>query len=66
MWKNNVQPDRPQMTIRRMSIACWMPNATNTHPEYVIRIAFPRQQWLHERASVLHVYTLLLSCFPLI
>ena len=24
-----------------------------THSEYVIRIAFPLQQWLHERASVL-------------
>ena len=22
MWKNNVQPDRPQMTIWRMRIAC--------------------------------------------
>jgi hypothetical protein len=34
-------------------IARWMPNATNTHPEYVILIAFPQQQWLHEHASVL-------------
>jgi hypothetical protein len=22
-----------------MRIACWIPTATNTHPEYVIRIA---------------------------
>ena len=27
--------------------------ATDTHSEYVILIAFPRQQWLCERASVL-------------
>ena len=27
--------------------------ATDTHSEYVILIAFTRQQWLHERASVL-------------
>jgi len=27
--------------------------STNTYSEYVIRIAFPLQQWLHERASVL-------------
>jgi hypothetical protein len=33
--------------------ACWIPNATNTHSEYVIHIAFPLQQWLHERASTL-------------
>jgi hypothetical protein len=29
MWKNIVQPNRPQMTIWRM--ACWMPKGTNTH-----------------------------------
>jgi hypothetical protein len=22
MWKNSVEPDRPQMTVRRMRIAC--------------------------------------------
>ena len=36
-----------------MRIACWLPNATNTHPEYVILFAFPLQQWLHERALML-------------
>ena len=35
-------------TIVRMSIACWMPKATNTHSEYVIHIAFPVLQLLHE------------------
>ena len=32
-----------------------MPKATHTHThrEYVIFIAFPRLQWLHERASML-------------
>jgi len=53
MWKNWVQPDKPQMTIWRMRIACWLPKATNTHTEYLIRIAFPLQQWLHKRASLL-------------
>ena len=43
-----------------MCIACWIPKATNTHPEYVILIAFPLQQWLHERASLLR-YTYI-SC----
>ena len=46
MWKNTVELDRPQMTIWRMRIACWIPKAKNTHSEYVIHIAFPRQQWL--------------------
>ena len=31
MWKNTVEPDRPQMTIWRMRIACWIPKATHTH-----------------------------------
>jgi hypothetical protein len=38
---------------RLMLIACWIPNATNVHPEYVILIAFPLQQWLHEGAAML-------------
>jgi len=57
-----LQPDIPQITILRMLIACWIPNATNTHLEYVILIAFPLQKWLHERASVLR-YTYVLLCF---
>jgi hypothetical protein len=32
-----------------MRIACWITKATNTHSEYAILIAFPLQQWLHER-----------------
>jgi hypothetical protein len=35
--------------IRRMRFACWIPKATYTHSEYVILIAFARQQWIHER-----------------
>jgi hypothetical protein len=53
MWKNTVEPDRPQMIKWRMRIACWVPKATNTYSEYVKRIAFPLQQWLHERVSML-------------
>ena len=36
-----------------MRIARWIPKATNTHSEYVILIAFPLQQRLHELASML-------------
>ena len=53
IWKNMVQRSRPQITRGRMRIACWITKATNTHSEYVILIAFPLQQWLHERASML-------------
>jgi len=41
------------MTIRRMRISCRLPQATNTPSPYVIITAFPQQQWLHERASLL-------------
>jgi len=41
------------MTIGRTSIACWMTKATDTHSEHVQLIAFPRQQWLYEGASLL-------------
>jgi len=36
-----------------MHFVCWIPKAKNTHSEYVILSAFPLQQWLHERASIL-------------
>jgi hypothetical protein len=56
MWKNMVEP-AGQATddniIRHMRFACWVTKATKTHTEYVILIAFPRQQCLSERASVL-------------
>jgi len=49
-----VEPCRIQMTIWRMRIACWISKTTNTHSGCVILIDFPVQQWLYERASVLH------------
>ena len=36
-----------------MRIACWILKTTNTHSEYVIIIAFPLQQLLRERTSIL-------------
>jgi hypothetical protein len=53
MWKNTVKLGSPQMTIWHMRIACSVPEAKNTHLLYVMFIAFPQQQWLHEHASVL-------------
>jgi hypothetical protein len=51
------------MTIWRMCIECWIPKATNTHSKYVILIAFPWQQRLRERASVLRLFEYYLSGF---
>jgi len=36
-----------------MGIARWIPKATNSHPDYVILIAFQLQQCLQESFSVL-------------
>ena len=55
MWRNMVETDRATdvSIIRRMRFACWITKAADTHSEYVIVIAFPRQRWLRERASLL-------------
>jgi len=43
-----LEQGMPQMTIRRMRTAWWIPKATNTHT--LIIIAVQLQQWLHEGA----------------
>jgi len=47
-----LSPVGHRWQIWRMRITCWLTKATNTHSEYVILIAFPLQQCLHERAIV--------------
>jgi len=39
-------------------IACWITKLTLTHSEldYVMLIAFPLQQWLHEQTSMTRLY----------
>jgi len=65
MWKNVVEPDMPHVTIWRMRIACWAPKTTKTHSAYVVFIAFPLQQWLHERALMLrYTYIACLLSYP--
>ena len=55
VWRNIVEPNGPQMTIRGLRIACWITKAEHTHRhlEHVILIAFPLQQRLDESASKL-------------
>jgi len=43
MFKNILEPGRPQTTIGCMDIARWIHKATNTLSEYVILTAFPLQ-----------------------
>jgi len=53
--ENIVQPDRPQMAIWLMGIACRIPKATNPYKLTLCAIfmAFSLQKWLHEQASML-------------
>jgi hypothetical protein len=68
VWKNEVEPDRPQMAIW-WRVACWIskatraqahqrpaPTPTHTHARThtaIKDISFPLQQWFRERASML-------------
>jgi len=57
MWKKYSRGRQPtdDNIILRVCFACWITKATNAHSEYAILIAFPRQQWLCERASMLRL-----------
>ena len=54
------------MTIWRLSVTWWIPNAANTHSEYeyVTLTALPLQQWLRERSLLIrYTYTACLLVF---
>jgi hypothetical protein len=53
MEKNTAVQATDDNTLGRKCFACWTPKGTNTHSEYLILIASPRQQALRERASLL-------------
>jgi hypothetical protein len=53
IWKNTVERGRSRMTIWRMRVARWISKVRNTDSEHVILIAFPLQQRLHGRVSML-------------
>ena len=61
--ENVVEPNRRQMTVWIDRIACRIPKVTDTHSEYVILVAFPLQQWLHKRLSLLR-YTFIACLVP--
>jgi hypothetical protein len=64
-WKNIVLPDRTQMAIWRMLIACCIPKAASTHSEYVILISFPLLQLFRGSSPMLrytHIACLYMPC----
>ena len=76
MSKNVGEPERPQITILHMRVACWLKLHAHTHmhkttrpghphariKKYVILIAFPRQQWFRKRTSYVTLFVHCLSC----
>jgi len=63
IWKNIVQSGRPQMTIRHMCTAYWIPRTTNTHSEYITLNTFPLQQWLQNTPQHYVIRTLHILLF---
>ena len=61
MWKKFVEPGGPQIPIWRMSIACWMPKATNTDSEFVTLIAFSTATTVARTRFGVRLYVLRLS-----
>jgi hypothetical protein len=48
--------------MRLMRIVCGIAKTKKTHSEYVTLIAFPLQEWLHERESTLrYTYSICLA-----
>jgi hypothetical protein len=48
-------------TKQHIYFSCWITKATDTHSEYVILIALPQHQWLHEHIPKLrYMYTVCL------
>ena len=50
---------------RPMGFVCWITKVIDTNSEYVMLIAFPRQQWLSERVLMLLFYNYIVCLFML-
>ena len=62
MWKNIVEPDKPEVKVWCMHIAFGIPKATNTHLQYVTLILFPQQQMVARTRLNVTLYIQRLAC----
>ena len=63
MWKSDVEPGRPHITIWRMHFTCWITKATDTHREQLTYCFFKAIMVTRTGLSVmLYVHRLLLTC----
>jgi len=59
MWKNFVDPDRPETTSINTRISRAITKAIDTNSPCVTLIVFTQQQWLHETLlNVTFIHTL--------
>ena len=65
MSKNIEEPDRPQIILRSMHIACWKPMATNTHTGCVILIDFSNTAMVALTRLNVMLYVVCLYCWLL-
>ena len=63
IWKNIVKPGRPQTTIIHMSIACFLPKATNIFSEYVILNACHCNNFCTNAVQCYVIHTLLFTLY---
>jgi hypothetical protein len=63
MWYNILQPERSQMTIWRMRIACWITKATNTNSERVNTYCFSTATMVKRTSLNITSCLYCLSCY---
>jgi len=61
--KNIVEPNRPQMAIWCMRIACWIPKAKNTHSQYVTLTAFSTATMVARTRLIVTLHVHCLFCY---
>ena len=63
MEKHGTARETTNDIIWRMPFSCWITKAKDTHSEYVIFIAYPRQQLLSEGSSM-YSFTYIVCLVP--
>ena len=62
MWKNIVEPGRPQITVWCMRIACWIANSTNIHSKICNSYCFSTAAMVTLTCLSVTLYVHCLSC----
>jgi len=63
MWNNIVRSNRPQMKIKRMRIARWIPKTTNTHSKVCNPCCFPTTTIVARKRLIVTLYVHCLSSY---